>query len=469
MPESFLISFKSSIFLSEESGGNFVLQSPNFSLDLKQLSPGLLTAIKILCTGGATEEYLGDLVLDTDGLLELPKFYYYLEQFISLGWLCHTVQADGLTLATIVPLSTPYKLQFSEITPDQKYVLSRFAYCHKDDLNMVLESPLFPAKIILGDWRAVALIAELATAQDCCSLTKVPGVSEGLARCFLSLLFAAGFVEIVSEIKTDGNVQKEKDKTLAQWEFHDLLFHARSRAGRHANTMGKSYRFLDKFDLLPVVKPKMSNEIIELYKPDIEKLKNLEASFTKVLEARRSIRGSGENPINARQLGEFLYRVARVREIFPKDYRECSNRPYPCGGASYELELYIAVNICENIPSGLYHYCPQDHQLGKISDKNSQVEGLLKYAEQATGQLSSPPILIIISARFARVSWAYESIAYSLILKHVGVLYQTMYLVATAMGLAPCAVGSGNSDLFAAAVGCDYYAESSVGEFILGS
>ncbi|MFN8625359.1 MAG: hypothetical protein U0587_05185 [Candidatus Binatia bacterium] len=51
----------------------------------------------------------------------------------------------------------------------------------------------------------------------------------------------------------------------------------------------------------------------------------------------------------------------------------------------------------------------------------------------------------------------------------MGVLYQTMYLVATAMGLAPCAAGCGNADLFARAAGVDYYAETSVGEFLLGS
>jgi hypothetical protein len=44
-----------------------------------------------------------------------------------------------------------------------------------------------------------------------------------------------------------------------------------------------------------------------------------------------------------------------------------------------------------------------------------------------------------------------------------------MYLVATALGLAPCALGGGNSDAFAAAAGTDYYAESTVGEFVLGS
>jgi oxazoline/thiazoline dehydrogenase len=44
-----------------------------------------------------------------------------------------------------------------------------------------------------------------------------------------------------------------------------------------------------------------------------------------------------------------------------------------------------------------------------------------------------------------------------------------MYLVATAMDLAACAIGGGDSDLFAQVTGCDYLAETSIGEFIIGS
>ena len=54
-------------------------------------------------------------------------------------------------------------------------------------------------------------------------------------------------------------------------------------------------------------------------------------------------------------------------------------------------------------------------------------------------------------------------------LKHVGALYQTMYLVATAMDLAPCCCGNGDADLFATAAGLNYYAQTSVGEFVIGS
>jgi SagB-type dehydrogenase family enzyme len=93
----------------------------------------------------------------------------------------------------------------------------------------------------------------------------------------------------------------------------------------------------------------------------------------------------------------------------------------------------------------------------------------LQTALWSSGGQCVPQVLIVLTARFARIMWKYQAMAYAAILKHVGVVYQTMYLVATAMGLAPCALGSGNSDLFAKAAGLDYYAETSVGEFMLGS
>jgi len=108
--------------------------------------------------------------------------------------------------------------------------------------------------------------------------------------------------------------------------------------------------------------------------------------------------------------------------------------------------------------------------LSLLSGRNGLSDSLLEQAALAT--TGAPPrlqVLLIVTARFQRLSWKYESIAYATVLKDVGVLYQTMYLVATAMGLAPCAVGGGNADLAARILGLDYLAESSVGEFLLGS
>ena len=66
------------------------------------------------------------------------------------------------------------------------------------------------------------------------------------------------------------------------------------------------------------------------------------------------------------------------------------------------------------------------------------------------------------------MAWKYSAIAYSLILKDVGVLLQTLYLTATDMGLGGCAIGTGNIELFARMTGQDFHHEGPVGQFALG-
>lgn len=463
MSQSILLSFKEDIFVNQEPKANFSLNSSNLKLNLSHLSTGIKKAIASLQGEGNTNEELANLVIQIDGSLNLPQLYYYLQQFISHGLICHTIKVDRASLATLVPITTSSPSELAKIQPERKYKLSRFAYCHREETEMIWESPLSQAKVCFIDWRCAAIMHQLVEPQTCNALTKIPGVSEQTAQTFLSLLKTA---QILCEIE-ENSVEAESD-TLAQWEFHDLLFHARSRSGRHSRAVGKSYRFLGKIKPQKAIKPQVSTKTIPLQKPDIEKLKQEDAPFTLILESRSSKRIHGDRPISKRELGEFFYRSARVRKVFSRPYMECSDRPYPTGGACYELELYLAINQCLDITSGLYHYCPQKHQLEQISQRNQYLEALLENAQKTNGENYPPQVLIIITARFARVSWAYESIAYSLILKHVGVIIQTMYLVATAMNLAPCAIGTGNADLFATATGIDYYSESSVGEFILG-
>jgi SagB-type dehydrogenase family enzyme len=131
------------------------------------------------------------------------------------------------------------------------------------------------------------------------------------------------------------------------------------------------------------------------------------------------------------------------------------------------LELYLTISRCDGIVPGFYHYDPQDHLLEHLSDLGALHQTLLADGCGAAGLQAQPDVLITLAARFGRTSWKYQSMAYALILKDTGALYQQMYLVATAMNLTPCGLGGGNSDLFAKAAGLDYYAETSVGEFLL--
>jgi oxazoline/thiazoline dehydrogenase len=466
--QQFLLSFRREIFLIEQpEAEQLVLQGPDRSLAFKQAKSGLKMALGSLANNGATLAQLSQMVLQGDQSFSALAFYSYLQKFSSLGWLCHSVLAEENLIAIAVPIASDYQFPYIELAVESQYILSRFAYCHTVGEQLVLESPLSQTQVQILVWKGAALISQLARPHTCSELeAKIPGISSETVQQFVSLLLSA---QMLSEIPTDGNIPEQANYTFAQWDFHDLLFHTRSRVGRHANPYGGTYRFLGKLESLEAVKPRMSEEVIELFKPDLESLKTQEASFTQVLEARKSIRDYGEKPITAQQLGEFLYRCARVKHIIQTDRGEISSRPYPGGGAIYELEIYPAINCCQGIPSGLYHYHPLAHQLCKLSNRTENIEGLLNDARLSMGQQCMPQVLIVIAARFQRLSWKYESMAYAVMLKHVGVLYQTMYLVATAMNLAPCGIGGGNSDLFAKAAGSDYYAETSIGEFALGS
>jgi SagB-type dehydrogenase family enzyme len=195
--------------------------------------------------------------------------------------------------------------------------------------------------------------------------------------------------------------------------------------------------------------------------------------LTVAIEGRRSRRDYGTTSLTARELGELLYRTARVRSIVDspdpsKPQAQVSDRPYPSGGASYELDLYITVEECTGIPRGVYHYDPLGHRLELINSSDAMVDELLEDGRLAANLTSLPPVLITMTARFRRLSWKYNGLSYALALKDVGVLMQTLYLVSTAMGLAACAIGSGDIEAAARTFGTNWLTESSIGEFVIG-
>jgi SagB-type dehydrogenase family enzyme len=315
-----------------------------------------------------------------------------------------------------------------------------------------------------------AALATLAAPQQIKQLRRAdgfPGVE------LLALLLDC---EILFKIraKDDGLRTAEGDEHLVLWDFHDLLFHARSTEGRHANPLGGTYLYSEAIAPLPAVRPNWPGERIDLRKlssPPAE-AKRQAASL---LRERHSIRDFDvQQPITLGELAHLLDSTARVQSIFtgPSGDGEpaltFAPRPYPSGGGSYELELYLAVDTCEGLAGGLYHYDAGEHALTAIDVRPQDVETMLRQAQYAMNASTLPQIVITITARFGRVAWKYSSLAYSLILKDVGVLMQTLYLMATDMGLGGCAIGSTNIDVFEKMTGIKFHIEGPVGVFALG-
>ena len=280
----------------------------------------------------------------------------------------------------------------------------------------------------------------------------------------------------------------EGDANLVLWDFHDLLFHARSTQGRHANPVGGVYPYADAIPALPAVRPRWPGRQIDLrgfasaHAPDASPAVSRTAAdrsvrLAKQLRDRHSTRSFDERrPITLAELARFLDGTARVvsKGQSKLDLGEDDSllayalRPYPSGGASYELELYLAVDKCEGLARGFYHYDAGAHALMPIEVRAQALDAILREAALAMDSPAAPQILITIAARFGRVAWKYSSLAYALSLKDTGVLMQTFYMMATAMGLGACAIGTANIDLFSKMTGLEFHIEGPVGQFAIG-
>jgi SagB-type dehydrogenase family enzyme len=148
-----------------------------------------------------------------------------------------------------------------------------------------------------------------------------------------------------------------------------------------------------------------------------------------------------------------------------------TDRPYPSGGRAYELEFYLAIRECAGIPPGIHYYAPLEHCLVRVGDATpgSALSELFAEARITAGLTDLPSVVITITSRIHRLTWKYSGLPYALTLKHVGAVTQNLYLIGTAMGLASCALGSGDIDLAARATGVDWRIEPSVGGFVLGT
>jgi oxazoline/thiazoline dehydrogenase len=410
-------------------------------------------------------ERLGDICRDKQGDLGAVALHAVLGVLAERGLLVLTARDQAPRIMVVPYTKAVFDLLISPVSPGS-YRLSRFALLRPGEGGMGcrLECPRALAHVELLD-------AELAAVAGRClarhEVEVLPAGTQGDPEIALFALALAVGGFITSDTATDTG--KAGDIELPFWDFHELYFHSRSRRGRHTDPIGATYRMAGRFPPEPAVKQGMpAIERISLPIPDYSNVVGRDLPLTVAIETRSSIRSHGGMPLSIDQLGEFLHRTSAVRSSWTSELGDVTRRPYPSGGASYDIEIYPLISRVGGLQPGLYHYDPLGHALELLSRETELHREMLLQAFQTSGNACYPDILFVLASRFKRLSWKYSGMPYATSIKHVGVMYATMYLVATAMRLAPCALGMGNSDHFARLSGIDYYEEGSVGEFMLG-
>jgi SagB-type dehydrogenase family enzyme len=388
------------------------------------------------------------------------------------GLLEYRVGNSRHDMVIIEPQLPDYWPQIRKLGAAETIVLSRFAYLRRRGNEMVLESPRAAALFRIGDPEIAAALATLATPQKISRMRNQDGFP---GTELLALLLDCRILFKIDAGSQDGLRAAEGDDDLVLWDFHDLLFHTHSTEGRQANPLGGLYPYAGLIPPPPAVRPSWPGKKINL-RP-LSESPEAPSPFVQLLHDRHSTRDfDDQRPITLAELERILDNTSRIRAKW-KDRADLGDggpvveyaaRPYPAGGGAYELELYLAVANCEGLARGFYHYDADAHALVPIAVRTEEFDALLAGSEFAMGAPGTPQVLITIAARFGRVSWKYSSVAYSLILKDVGVLLQTLYLTATDMGLGGCAIGINNIDLFEKMTGVAFHVEGPVGQFALG-
>ena len=456
------------ITLETKADGGIAACFDGYSVGLGKFSSGVAERAQALRTGLALASFETGRAADKEVALLVGR----LAQSGLLEYRFGRAHADQ-DLVVIEPQVSDYWPRMPKLGSKDVIALSRFAYLRRRGNEMVLESPRAGALFRICDPKIAAALALLSTPQKISALRREPGFP---GPELLALLVDCQILFKIDPAKGDGLRPSEGDDNLVLWDFHDLLFHTHSTEGRQANPLGGLHPYAGLIPPLPAVRPRWPGKKIDLRKVSIPP-SEIPSPFARLLHERHSTRDFDDTqPITLAEVARFLDTAARVRAKW-KSSVDIDNggpevsyaaRPYPAGGSAYELELYLAIANCDGLPRGFYHYDADLHALVQIDVRAQGLDAQLTAAEFAMGASAEPQILITIAARFGRVSWKYSSVAYSLILKDVGVLLQTLYLTATDMGLGGCAIGTNNIDLFARMTELEFHVEGPVGQFALG-
>jgi len=216
----------------------------------------------------------------------------------------------------------------------------------------------------------------------------------------------------------------------------------------------------------PPLRARRSEWPTPLPPPDDE----LPGLLSEALRRRRSVRRYGWRALRLDELSTLLHHAGRVISARPTaDAPTEALRPFAGAGARSELEIYVLAENVDSLPPGAYRYDAFGHGLELVRVRDAHQERILRGVCAAAGGLDrTPPVTLLITAVFGRIMQRYELVGLGLIYKDCGCLLQTLYLVATAMGLAPCAIGTGEELENSRWLGLDPVVEAQVGCFLVG-
>jgi len=156
-------------------------------------------------------------------------------------------------------------------------------------------------------------------------------------------------------------------------------------------------------------------------------------SLEEVLWKRKSVRAYSQEPLRLEEVSQLLWAAQGITH-------DEKRRTAPSAGATYPLEIYLAVNRVEGLAPGIYHYINKSHSLELT--KTGNFGKALRDAALGPDMLETAAVNIVVTAVYERTSLRYGERAPRYVHMEVGHVGQNIYLQAEALGLGTVAVGA---------------------------
>lgn len=187
----------------------------------------------------------------------------------------------------------------------------------------------------------------------------------------------------------------------------------------------------------------MGEELIILERPTEKGSISLEETFT----LRRTVRSFAPTALTVSQLSQLLWATYGISD--PREGR----RTVPSAGALYPLDIYTAVGKegVDTVEAGVYHYLPTRHALEHIASGDRRRE----IAEASLWQMwmAEAPLMVIITAEYARITEKYRERGIRYALMEVGHAGEHLVLQSVALGLGAGMVGAFDDERVAVVLG----------------
>ncbi|MGW1616751.1 SagB/ThcOx family dehydrogenase [Streptomyces sp. NPDC002285] len=140
----------------------------------------------------------------------------------------------------------------------------------------------------------------------------------------------------------------------------------------------------------------------------------------------------------------------------------------PSGGARHPTEVYVYAQRVDGLQPGIYHYSGEHHSLEDLQRRISVEELVAACGDQEW--VADANALLFYSSVVARTGWKYEmSRAYRVFALDLGHLSQTVFLLATALGLHNTFIGALRDEIIEQLLGCNPTQEIILGASVIGT